>query len=776
MKYLIYTVFLTFIISTNSLGQIYCPSDIIASCFSSLTIEECGNATVVSGNYHPSQIKFEDNKQINACNEGQVFRRFYIDIDYSNSFTTGEPFCTQTITLTYDALPLGIQYPTELVLNCADEIPNTNPTWSSHPCDLIGFTFEDELFEFEAGACLKIVRTFSVINWCEYEGDTGTGLYSGIQIIKIIDEEAPEIENCEDIVFDAVENCEATITLANVANDLGNCPSGMVQWTLSVDLWADGTEDLFYGPNEPQPFNIDKIQNGEEISITLPNNVGISKHKLVWKVTDGCGNVRSCNSNFEVKDNKPPTPYCKNFLSATLNGEEGWNLVVPATLFENGALDNCSSQEELQISFSENVEDTERIIECGEVGFQFYRIYYTDQAGNQDFCEVFLFVLDNGSCAGKFEPQGRVVTRSGIPINDATTYLMDDDGMVSESTTAEDGNFSFGDQSLMEEYYANVVKEDNPMEGVNILDFQMMLNGALGIDYLDYYKRIAADLNEDGQFDIDDLQMFKDVLTGELELSTEEVWKFIPFSQQQSDEHTLYNSDMSIMDYDHGFNFWAIKKGDLTGSEYNQIAPSTDKIELTLIISNDNIEITNNDKLKTGFFSLDLNVDIDLIESCPDAGKRFANNGISKIINLENEYITYDQNEFKVSINTKPIGSVEEIKSEFIGELSFLSENHSSISDINWTVIDKRNFQVFQNEDSMVELEVYPTVFTNKITINGEGVESINLVSLNGEIIPFTSNEKIGETVLKFSENTPNGIYFLTLSTVNGDKVYKIIK
>lgn len=776
MKYLICSVFLVFFIATNSFGQIYCPSDILASCFSSLTIEECGNATVVSGNYNSNQIKFEDDNQINACNEGQVFRKFYIDVDYSNSFTAGEPYCTQTITLTYDALPLSIQYPSELILNCVDEVPNTNPTWSSHPCDLVGYTFEDEIFEFEAGACLKIVRRFSVINWCEYEGSNGTGLYTGIQIIKIIDEEAPIIANCEDIVFDAVANCEAAITLTNIANDSGECPSGMLQWTLSVDLWADGTEDLFYGPNESQPFKLDKIQNGEEISITLPENVGIANHKLEWKVTDGCGNVRSCNARFDVKDNKPPTPYCKNFLSATLNGEEGWNLVVPAELFDNGATDNCSSQEELQISFSENVEDTERVIECGEIGFQFYRIYYTDQAGNQDFCEVFLFVLDNGSCAGKFEPQGRVVTRSGIPVEGATTYLMDDDGMVSESVTAEDGNYSFGDQSMMEAYYANVVKEDDPMEGVDILDYQMMLNGALGIDYMDYYTKIAADLNEDGKFDIDDLQMFKNVLTGELELSTEEAWKFIPFSQQSNDQNTQYNSDMSIMQYEHGFNFWAVKKGDLTSSEYNEITSDIETIELTLSISNDNVEITNNEKLKTGFFSIDLNVDVDLIEKSPEHGKHYANEDASRIINLENESISYDQNEFKVSINIQSIASAEEIKNELIGELSFINENQSSISSINWTVIDSRDSQENQIKTSMEELNVYPTIFINQITITDEGIESINLVSLNGQVIPFTFTKEIGKTVLKISENTPNGIYFLTVSTFEGDKVFQVAK
>ncbi|MFT6336011.1 MAG: hypothetical protein ACJATI_002766 [Halioglobus sp.] len=775
MRHSATVLFFALFLTTNLVGQIYCPTDITASCFSSLTLEECGNAIVVSGNYNSSQVKFVDDKQVNACNEGIVFRKFYIDADYSNSFTEGELHCFQTITLTYNELPLNIQYPSEVVLNCLGEVPNQSPTWSSHPCDLVGYTYEDEIFEFEAGACFKIVRTFTVINWCEYEGNTGVGLYTGIQIIKIIDDEAPEIQNCEDLVFEALENCETTVTLNNIANDAGDCPSGLLQWTLSVDLWADGIEDLYYGPNEPQPFKLDEIQNGEELSITLPENVGIANHKLVWKVTDGCGNVRSCSSRFEVKDNKPPTPYCLNFLSATLNGEDGGQLIIPVELFDNGAIDNCSSKEEIRISFSENIEDTERIIECGEIGFQFYRIYYTDAAGNQDFCEVFMFVLDNGSCAGKFEPEGKIVTRQGLPIEDVSTYLMDEDDMISQSSTSEGGLFTFGEQSLMETYFAKAQKDEDPMLGVDILDFQLMLDGALGKSNLDYYQKIAADINEDGQFDLIDLKLFRDVLYGEVELSSEDSWKFIPVSQNTNSIDAVFNSELSIMDYHFGFNFYGVKKGDLTAAENINEQSQIQNVELVLKIENDRVVITNPQSIETGFFSIDLDIDVDLITNNLSSGNLYELNSSTRFINVSEEYLTLHPNDLSLAINYSSSEDASFIKNELIKSVSLMNESHDGLIKIDWLIIDQRdnNPAITLEEDLSI---LHATFFQDQLIVKGKNINSIKMTSLSGQLINTSVYLEGNGATITLDSFIPNGVYFLSVNSSFDEQVIKVVK
>jgi hypothetical protein len=755
-------------------GQIYCPADVEVSCFSSLSLDECGNATVLSGNYHQSQIKFVDDDQTNACNEGQVFRTFYIDLDYDNTFSTNEPNCTQTITLNYNSLPLNIQFPEEVVLSCADDIPSSQPVWSHNPCDLVGYTYEDEEFEFEEGACLKVVRTFTVINWCEYELGNGQGLYTGIQIIKIIDEDAPEIEVCESQVFEAVADCETSVTLTNRATDIGNCPSGMLQWTLSVDLWADGSEDYFYGPNEPSPFRIDATANGEEVSITLPENISISKHKLVWKVTDGCGNVRSCSSDFEVVDNKPPSPYCIGFLSATLDGGHDGQLVVPVELFDLGGLDNCSSQEELRLSFSENVEDTERVIECGEIGIQFYRIYYTDGAGNQDFCEVFMLVLDNGSCAGKFEPQGRVTTRHGEYLSNVETYLMEGADIVSESVTEEDGSYSFGEQSLMDTYHAEASHEDDPLTGVDILDFQLVMEAALGKEDLDYYQRIAADLNNDGQFDFDDLILFRELLLGEVELSRDDAWVFIPYSQEANATTAIFNPKMSITNYQYGFNFWAVKKGDVTGAKNVQEFNTIESLDLSVEILNDRVVISNPNEIKTGCYTMAFNIDSKFVSTSMQEVAISDYHNKTLLSNLVNTSLELAPSELNVTLDYSFENDPSQIISTLINEVSFTANNSKSIATINWTINNLRSENKHKNE--IADIKVYPTIFDDHITINAQNIEELYLNSVDGTVVEFEASISKGVTDILINRSLPNGLYFLKVVSDEGEKVFKLIK
>jgi len=774
MKNRVAFLFLAILFSLNLNGQLFCPSDVTSTCFTDLTLEEFGNATVVSGNYHQSQVKYEDDNQTNACNEGVVLRRFYIDTDYNNAFTEGEPFCVQTITLVYEELPLNIQFPSEVTINCLDELPMQHPTWSHHPCDLVGYSYEDEVFDFEDGACQKIVRTFQVINWCEYDGNNNEGLYTGVQIIKVIDNEAPEINGCQDVVFDAVENCEAEIVLTNAATDIGDCPSGKLQWTLSVDLWGDGTEDLFYGPNEPIPFRIDKVANGEEVSISLPESLAISNNKLVWKVTDGCGNVRSCSSRFEVQDNKAPTPYCYSFLSATLDGQDDGQLVIPATLYNNGALDNCSSSEEITISFSENVEDTERVIECGEIGFQFYRIYHTDAAGNQDFCEVFMFVLDNGSCGGKFEPMGRVFTSNGEAVDGVTTYLMEGHDMVAQSMTNTNGDYDFGEQSLMDTYYAKAEKLEDPMLGVDLVDYQLMVDAALGKVSLDYYSRIAADMDEDGKFTINDLDKFRSVLIGDLELTEEESLKFIPIDTDINNTNAVYDPYMSIMDYQNGFNFWAVKKGDLTGAQ-NIEEQEEETITLDFTIEDNQITISNPSTIETGFFSLDILADNDDVINNTPASKVYENVESIKIMNLENESVALSPKDLKLSIAIESkedgIGLLENL----INEVSFINKNHDGLVDVNWNIVDKRDAAIEQPVDQ-IDVKVYPTVFDNKITIEGNDISKVTLRAVNGSLINANANSSENRVELSLDQSLVHGIYFLTIESGGNKKFVKLVK
>ena len=142
--------------------------------------------------------------------------------------------------------------------------------------------------------------------------------------------------------------------------------------------------------------------NGETVSIPLPDIEGsMSNHKVSWKVTDGCNNVTTCDSEFMVVDKKAPTPYCIDISSAVM--ENDGTVELWAIDFNLGSYDNCSDQEALRYTFSEvapeddpNYDATQRsssmTFDCDDVANSPVEVnmYVWDEKGNSDFCLVYL--------------------------------------------------------------------------------------------------------------------------------------------------------------------------------------------------------------------------------------------------------------------------------------------------------------------------------------------------------------------------------------------------
>jgi hypothetical protein len=47
------------------------------------------------------------------------------------------------------------------------------PTFFGEDCELLGVSFEDEIFTVVPDACYKIERTWTIINWCTYNPNAG---------------------------------------------------------------------------------------------------------------------------------------------------------------------------------------------------------------------------------------------------------------------------------------------------------------------------------------------------------------------------------------------------------------------------------------------------------------------------------------------------------------------------------------------------------------------------------------------------------------------------
>ena len=121
-------------------------------------------------------------------------------------------------------------------------------------------------------------------------------------MIKIIDTEKPAISTENDLCF-GVETCESkAITLSAIGTDEGQCSSAWLSWNVELDLFADWDIDCVYSSNvpsvidgEPNPKFIAKTGNGQAVNIVVGSGIAPSKerHRVIWTVNDGCGNIDS---------------------------------------------------------------------------------------------------------------------------------------------------------------------------------------------------------------------------------------------------------------------------------------------------------------------------------------------------------------------------------------------------------------------------------------------------------------------------------------------------
>ena len=93
------------------------------------------------------------------------------------------------------------------------------------------------------------------------------------------------------------------------------------------------------------PF-ADDDHNPFDASGTYP--IGI--HKIKWFVEDGCGNVGVCESLFEIKDCKAPTPYCLTGVITVPMPASGC-VEIWAKDLDHGSYDNCTAKENLKFYF-----------------------------------------------------------------------------------------------------------------------------------------------------------------------------------------------------------------------------------------------------------------------------------------------------------------------------------------------------------------------------------------------------------------------------------------
>lgn len=372
-----------------------------------------------------------------ACGSAQIIVEWYLDLDQSGDPTFGDAFCTQNVQIETDGevlRPETIKWPQHYTgemfeginiecdsfgisresdqmvemkepLVCVPGIVETEgPVWCDSDCGVVGTSVEIDTL-FTRDECMKIVRKWTVIDWCVFnpnengESDDGNdrfvavedwakdecstcfefgpynsdniyfryqeredeslfsgryavdpdGYYTFDQVIKVIDDTPPTISTPDSIFV--------SIDISGVEQDaFGLCFGSGIVSASAID---------FCGGEEIQsPLNwsavvldddgmlvTDAISFDSILGQFVQTGVGSpgDSRMIIWNVSDGCGNSKKDTTIALFKDQTPPVPICPSSFTTSLSDIDS-SIVFWAADLNQASYDNCSSATDLRFS------------------------------------------------------------------------------------------------------------------------------------------------------------------------------------------------------------------------------------------------------------------------------------------------------------------------------------------------------------------------------------------------------------------------------------------
>jgi len=464
------------------------------------------------------------------------------------------------------------------------------PVITDDDCELIGVASEDQLFETVEEACYKILRTWTVIDWCVYNADRhvlnpdvivtdtcvassdrdcvvrhlkddGDGIVKYTQIIKVFDHTPPTITPADDL---------------NACINDPDCAPASIVYPLgeAVDACTPGDKIGYRYYVDPKGAG-NPAQYLRGTGNVLNKELPAGNHKVYLIASDNCGNEDTALINVTVRDCKKPTPYCYHGIATVIMPTSG-SVTVWAKDLDAGSYDNCTTDpNRLIFSFSEDVDDQSRVFTCDSIGQREVKVWVTDEAGNQDFCTTYLLIQNTGACpdVSVTSITGNILTEDKENVEFVEVKLMTSNNPMSMFKTGVDGKYSFGSINMGNSYTVQPIRNDDAVNGVSTLDLVAIQKHILGIEKFDTpYKVIAADINKSNSVSAVDLVELRKLILGVYETFPNNTsWRFVSRDHQFANIQSPWDFDetKTMTDLKEGINladFVAIKVGDVNHS------------------------------------------------------------------------------------------------------------------------------------------------------------------------------------------------------------------
>ena len=543
---------------------IMCPPNITINCTQNYKNSALTGRPTFSDNC-TVRIDSTDSPSLNVCGRGTVNRVWKATDKQGLSAS-----CTQVITLG-DQNPFtsaNITFPPDLTLNgCtkADADPDITgslPIYTNTDCADIAVSYDDDIFTVP-GACLKILRTWRLIDWCNANQQNPVFI-TYVQKIILNNSVPPVIvSGCTPkTVISDEQDCQEFMEHSITATD--DCtPVELLKYKWQIDLKNNGS--------------VDQQGNGSFTSGIYP----AGKHKITFTVTDLCNNTTTCSYIFHIRDNKPPTPICLGEVTWVI--DQNGKAIVWASDFDLKSEDLCDGSD-LKFSFNAAGNQPSRTFTCADIPNGVLariplKMYVFDSDGNFEFCNVTLILQDSpntNACANTNNTRilGKISNGLDAGIGNIRVDL---DNMNSHTNSykmsGDDGQFEFEEVTFFDSYTLAPKKNDDLLNGLSTLDLVLIQRHILGQKKLETpHQLICADVNKNKSINIGDLVMLRKALLGTINnFGDNTSYRFLPLSTQFENPEYPYdfNEKVEIPEVQEDVlnnNFAILKIGDVNKS------------------------------------------------------------------------------------------------------------------------------------------------------------------------------------------------------------------